>query len=344
MTTSTATSRRPVAATHVLRATDLGAEAIREVLADAAAIKQDPASASECLRGRSLVMLFEKPSLRTRVSFEIGMSRLGGTAVYLDHREERLGRRESIADYARNLERWCDAIVGRVHEHATLETLAAWSSVPVINALSEKFHPCQALADFMTLIEQGRDPASLRLAFLGDGNNVCQSLMETAAILGSSFLAVTPPSCRPAPEIVAECRRLAERSGGEVACSDSIEAIAGVDAVYTDAWISMGQADSAAKRRQLEPYRVDARTMEIAGPSALFMHCLPAHRGEEVLDEVIDSPASVVFDQAENRLHAQNALLRRLLLPSPPPRIEVKMRRRPDRAGSRPASETKRTS
>jgi len=344
MTTSTATSRRPVAATHVLRATDLGAEAIREVLADAAAIKQDPASASECLRGRSLVMLFEKPSLRTRVSFEIGMSRLGGTAVYLDHREERLGRRESIADYARNLERWCDAIVGRVHEHATLETLAAWSSVPVINALSEKFHPCQALADFMTLIEQGRDPASLRLAFLGDGNNVCQSLMETAAILGSSFLAVTPPSCRPAPEVVAECRRLAERSGGEVACSDSIESIAGVDAVYADAWISMGQADSAAKRRQLEPYRVDARTMEIAGPSALFMHCLPAHRGEEVLDEVIDSPASVVFDQAENRLHAQNALLRRLLLPSPPPRIEVKMRIRPDRAGSRPASETKRTS
>ncbi|MBM4105893.1 MAG: ornithine carbamoyltransferase [Phycisphaerae bacterium] len=342
MTTPSATPRRPGAATHVLRATDLGAEAIREVLADAAAIKQDPRSASESLRGRSLVMLFEKPSLRTRVSFEIGMSRLGGTAVYLDHREERLGRRESIADYARNLERWCDAIVGRVHEHATLEALAAWSRVPVINALSEKFHPCQALADFMTLIEQGRDPSTLRLAFVGDGNNVCQSLMETAAILGSSFLAVTPPSCRPDPQILAECRSLAARSGGEVACSDSIESIAGVDAVYADAWISMGEPDSAAKRQALEPYRVDARAMEIAGPSALFMHCLPAHRGEEVLDEVIDSPASVVFDQAENRLHAQNALLRRLL--SLPPRIEVKMRRRRDLAGSRTASETTRDS
>ena len=305
------------AAIHVLRGTDLGAEAIRAILAEAAdlkaALRRDPAATSTLLRGRSLVMLFEKPSLRTRVSFEIGMAKLGGTAVHLDHRAERLGVRESVADYARNLERWCDVIVARVFEHDTLEQLAEASSVPVINALSERFHPCQALADILTLAEHGRHAGECSLAFVGDGNNVCHSLMETVAILGGRFIAITPESCRPDETILAECRTLAAKSGAEILWSSDPADVAGADAVYTDAWISMGQADAAEKRADLTPYQVDASLMKAAGPQALFMHCLPAHRGEEVLDEVIDSPASVVFDQAENRMHAQNALLVRLI-------------------------------
>lgn len=305
------------AAIHVLRGTDLGAEAIREILAEAAdlkaALRRDPAATSTLLRGRSLVMLFEKPSLRTRVSFEIGMAKLGGSAVHLDHRTERLGVRESVSDYARNLERWCDVIVARVFEHATLEQLAEASSVPVINALSEQFHPCQALADVLTLAEHGRHAGEASIAFVGDGNNVCHSLMETVALLGGRFIAITPESCRPDERIFEECRSLATESGAEILWSSDPANVAGVDAVYTDAWISMGQSDAHDKRGRMTPYRVDAPLLETAGPQALFMHCLPAHRGEEVLDEVIDSPASVVFDQAENRMHAQNALLVRLI-------------------------------
>ena len=304
-------------ATHVLRGTDLGADAIREILAEAAdlkaALRRDPAATASLLRGRSLVMLFEKPSLRTRVSFEIGMAKLGGTAVHLDHRAERLGVRESVADYARNLERWCDVIVARVFEHATLEQLAEASSVPVVNALSERFHPCQALADLLTLAEHGRPLGEASIAFVGDGNNVCHSLMETVAILGGRFIAITPESCRPDERTLAECRELAKASGAEILWSDDPSSVAGADAVYTDAWISMGQSDAHDKRGRLTPYRVDPALMRKAGPEALFMHCLPAHRGEEVLDEVIDSPASVVYDQAENRMHAQNALLVRLI-------------------------------
>ncbi len=306
---------------HLLRATDLGRDGILELLAEAAelraALQADPRAGLERLAGRSLVMLFEKPSLRTRVSFEIGIGKLGGQAVHLDHRTERLGVRESIGDYARNLERWTDVVVARVFEHRTLEELARTSRVPVVNALSDRFHPCQALADLLTLADHGRAPGESAIAYVGEGNNVCHSLMESVAIVGGRFLAVTPPSFRPDPGIERECRRLAEASGAEIVCSDEVSAIAGADAIYTDTWFSMGDsADPAGvrdKRRVLEPYRVDAELMRIAGPQALFMHCLPAHRGEEVLDEVIDGPASVVFDQAENRMHAQNALLVRLL-------------------------------
>jgi ornithine carbamoyltransferase len=311
----TASSRS--GATHVLRGTDLGAEAIRGILAEAAdlkaALRRDPAATCSLLRGRSLVMLFEKPSLRTRVSFEIGMAKLGGTAVHLDHRAERLGVRESVADYARNLERWCDVVVARVFEHATLEQLAEASSVPVVNALSERFHPCQALADLLTLAEHGRPLGEASIAFVGDGNNVCHSLMETVALLGGRFVAITPESCRPDAQTLAECREIAAASGAEILWSEDPAAVSGADAIYTDAWISMGQTDAQEKRTQLEPYRVDPALMRKAGSQALFMHCLPAHRGEEVLDEVIDSPASVVYDQAENRMHAQNALLVHLI-------------------------------
>lgn len=302
---------------HLLRATDLGRDGLLELLAEAAELREvlrtDPRAGLDRLAGRSLTMLFEKPSLRTRVSFEIGMSKLGGIAVHLDHRTERLGVRESVADYARNLERWTDVVVARVFEHATLEHLAAASRVPVINALSERFHPCQAFADLLTLADHGRGPGECSIAYVGDGNNVCHSLMESIAVLGGRFVAVTPSSCRPDPAIEQECRVLAEASGAEIAWTEDLDAVSGADAVYADTWVSMGQSDAHDKRSILAPYRVDSALMRTAGPQALFMHCLPAHRGEEVLDEVIDGPASVVFDQAENRMHAQNALLIRLL-------------------------------
>jgi len=312
----------PAAVTpHLLRATDLGREGILELLAEAAelraALQSDPRAGLDRLAGRSLVMLFEKPSLRTRVSFEIGIGRLGGRAVHLDHRTERLGVRESIGDYARNLERWTDVVVARVFEHRTLEQLAEASRVPVVNALSDRFHPCQALADLLTLADHGRPPGESAIAYVGEGNNVCHSLMESIAVVGGRFLAITPPDRRPDRGIEQECRSLAEASGAEIVLDEDVAAVAGADAVYTDTWFSMGDAadpDLARdKRRGLERYRVDAELMRLAGPQALFMHCLPAHRGEEVLDEVIDGPASVVFDQAENRMHAQNALLLRLL-------------------------------
>lgn len=297
----------------ILRNRDLGPKETLAVLELAAAVKREPAAFADALRGRSMVMLFEKPSLRTRVSFELGFARLGGSAVHLDHRGEPIGAREPVEDCGRNLERWADLLVARVHRHETLEALAACCRAPVINALSDRFHPCQALADLATLAERGIPPAELRLAFVGAGNNVCHSLMETVAMLGGSFIAVTPRCRRPDPRIEAECRDLAADSGGEVRWSDELAAIRGADAVYTDTWVSMGEQDDPAKRAALEPYRVDGEAMSIAGAHAIFMHCLPAHRGEEVSPQVIDGPASAVFDQAENRLHAQNALMLRLL-------------------------------
>jgi ornithine carbamoyltransferase len=297
----------------VLRSLDLAPQEILAILDLAAALKREPAAFADSLRGRGLVMLFEKPSLRTRVSFELGFARLGGAAVHLDHRGEAIGQRETIEDYGRNLERWADLVVARVHRHDTLERLAAACRVPVINALSDRFHPCQALADFLTLSERGIPIPEARLAFVGAGNNVCHSLMETAALLGAEFVAVTPPDCRPDAAIEQECRELAAERGGRVRWSGELEAIRGVHAVYTDAWISMGERDDAARRAALEAYRIDERAMSIAGPRAIFMHCLPAHRGEEVCSAVIDGPRSAVFDQAENRLHAQNALMLRLL-------------------------------
>jgi len=320
----------PAAVTpHLLRTTDLGREGVLEVLVEAAQLRAelrvDPRAGLDRLAGRSLVMLFEKPSLRTRVSFEIGIAKLGGHAVHLDHRTERLGVRESIGDYARNLERWTDVVVARVFEHRTLEQLAEASRVPVVNALSDRFHPCQALADLLTLADHGRPPGESAIAYVGEGNNVCHSLMESIAVVGGRFLAITPPDRRPDRGIEQECRALAEASGAKIEWSDDPAAVAGADAVYTDTWFSMGSSMGSSmgdaadpdlardKRRELAGYRVDAELMRIAGPQALFMHCLPAHRGEEVLDEVIDGPASVVFDQAENRMHAQNALLFRLL-------------------------------
>jgi ornithine carbamoyltransferase len=273
---------------------------------------------------RSIVLLFEKPSLRTRVSFEVGFARMGGHAVYLDHERQRIGQRESVADYGRNLERWCDCIVARTMEQRTIESLAARTSIPVINALSDLHHPCQALADFMTLAELGFDFSRDQLAWIGDGNNVCHSLIELAATLGTSMVICTPEGFEPSPAIMRDAEARACRSGASLRYTHDPRGIQGSFAVYTDAWISMGAEpdpqEAARIRRVFAPYRVTAEAMAVAGPNAFFMHCLPAHRGEEVLDDVIDDPRSVVFDQAENRLHMQNALLLSLLSSPAPAR------------------------
>jgi ornithine carbamoyltransferase len=302
-----------LAGRSVLQLSDLSLGEIRTILDSAAAMKRDYDAWRGALAQRSAVLLFEKPSLRTRVSFEIGLAKLGAHAVYLDHQGSPIGERESVEDYGRNLERWADVLVARVHAHATCERLAACCKVPVICALSDIAHPCQILADALTLEEHGVRLDSMRLAFVGDGNNVCNSLMELAAISGGSIVVVTPKGYAPHAKVVARCGELAAISGGSIELSSDITAVRGADAVYTDAWLSMGQRDDGAKVAAMRSYQVNENVMRIAGPKALFMHCLPAHRGEEVTNDVIDGPNSVVFDQAENRMHAQNALVAHVL-------------------------------
>ncbi len=288
---------------------------IRQILSSAAHIKADPKAYTHALEGRSAIMLFEKPSLRTRVSFQVGIARMGGTSVYMDHATQRLGERESVYDYGKNLERWVDLIIARVYSQRVIEELAAASRVPVINALSDIHHPCQALADLLTVAEHmcagNLDRLrEVKIAYMGDGNNVCHSLMHAATALGANVVAITPKGYEPNAEVVKECEDFAKASGGSVEVTNSVAAIAGAHAVYTDVWLSMGQADASGKRmRAFTPYRVDPEMMAKAAPNAIFMHCLPANRGVEVTDEVIDAPTSVVFDQAENRMWAQNGLM-----------------------------------
>jgi ornithine carbamoyltransferase len=259
------------------------------------------------LAGRSIALVFEKPSLRTRVTFEVGMAQLGGAAVYLAAQDIGLGRRESVEDVARNLGRWVNAIVARTFEQATVERLARHAGVPVINGLSDHEHPCQALADLFTLWERGLDLGKLHLAWVGDGNNVCHSVMLLAALMGTELRVACPPGYEPAPAVVEAARAL----GGQVTVTaDIAEAAHDADAIYTDVWISMGQ--EAQRERRLEAfgrYQVNDRLVALARPGALVMHCLPAHRGEEITDSVVDGPHSVVLDQAENRLHVQKAVL-----------------------------------
>ncbi len=278
-------------------------------------IKSAPGSFARALAGKQLAMIFEKPSLRTRVTFEVAMTSMGGSAIYLDESRQRLGEREAIQDVARNLERWVDGIVARTFAHSTVCALAEHASVPVINALTDRWHPCQALADFFTLRERFGKLAGLRMSYVGDGNNVCHSLMATAAKLGVQFTVATPPGFEPNPEIVRVAQHDAQASSGSLRlCQDPLEAVGGAQAVYTDVWASMGQeAEAAARERAFAAYQVNETLMAAAGPHALFMHCLPAHRGQEVTDAVIDSPRSLVYDQAENRLHVQKALLFLLL-------------------------------
>ncbi|PDW04965.1 ornithine carbamoyltransferase [Candidatus Viridilinea mediisalina] len=267
------------------------------------------------LRGKTLALVFEKPSLRTRVAFEAGMTQLGGNGSYLSANDIDMGGRESVPDVARNLSRWVQAIAARVFKHGTVETLARHANIPIINALSDREHPCQALADCLTLREQFGHLQGLRLAYMGDGNNVCHSLMLLGGILGVSVSVACPPDYRPDAEILAHAQHLAAASGATIqVTANPIEAARGANAIYTDVWTSMGQEHEAARRRPVfQPYQVNAALMAQADANVRFMHCLPVHREEEVTTEIIDGPQSVVFDQAENRLHVQKALILTLL-------------------------------
>ena len=260
------------------------------------------------LEGRAMAMIFEKPSLRTRVTFEIGIAQLGGMSVYLAAGDIRLGERESVPDIARNLSRWVDLIVARTFSHDTVRALAAHASVPVINALSDREHPCQVLADCFTLIEHHKKLSGLRLAFVGDGNNMVHSWMLAASLLGVEFRLACPRGYEPDPEIVAALRHA---SGPPMMITHSVEEAArGADALYTDVWTSMGQEAEAERRREVfRDYQLNARTLALAKRGAVVMHCLPAHRGDEITADVLDGDSSIVLDQAENRLHVQKAIM-----------------------------------
>jgi ornithine carbamoyltransferase len=291
---------------------DLSRDELLEALELSAEVKRNPSRFAASLSGRYLALLFEKPSLRTRMTFELAIKQLGGDSVLSNGV---IGEREPVKDIARNLDRWTHAIVARTFAQSTIEELAHWSSVPVINALSDLYHPCQALADVLTLAEKFGRLGKLKLAFVGDGNNVAHSLMLDAARLGMDFAIACPEGYQPQPAIVAKARELAAENGCEIfQSSDPFEAVRGAHGVYTDVWASMGQENEAARRQAVfARYQVSKALMQAAREDAVFMHCLPAKRGQEVTDEVIEMPRSVVFDQAENRLHAQKALLLMLL-------------------------------
>ena len=283
----------------------------RELLQRTADIKARPSRFASMLRGKHIALIFEKPSLRTRVTFEVGIQSMGGDVVFLDHTQARLGERESIPDVARNLECWVQGIVARVYEQRVLEEMAASINIPVVNALSDKFHPCQALADYFTLEEKIGSLKGFKLAYVGDGNNVCHSLLILTARLGVNFRIATPPNYAPAPDVLADAKRAAKETRARIELfTNPSEAVAGAQAVYTDSWTSMGfEAEEKVRRNVFKAYQVNRKLMEQAAPGAFFMHCLPAHRGAEVTDEVLDSPTSIVLKQSENRMYVQKAIL-----------------------------------
>ena len=307
--------RTPAAKRDYVNENDWRPGEIEKLLELAAQIKSRPDDWRSALSGRSLAMIFEKSSTRTRVSFEAGMFQLGGLGMFLSSRDLQLGRGEPISDTARVLSRYADGIMARTYAHSTVEDLARFASVPVINGLSDLLHPCQALADFLTIQERFGTTRGFALCYVGDGNNVAHSLLVTGAKLGARVSVVTPPGFEPRPEVVGWAKAAARETGGSVLVTTSLEEGAALArAIYTDVWASMGQEAEAAERaKKFEPYRVTRRVMEMAEPDAIFLHCLPAHRGEEVATDVIDAPGSAVFDQAENRLHAQKGLLVTLL-------------------------------
>ncbi len=292
---------------------DMSPHDIRRVVNTALIMKSG--RSPSVLKGKTLALLFEKPSLRTRVSFDVAMQQLGGHAVYLSPAEVGLGEREPVADVARVLSRYVDAIATRTFEQETVEELARWADVPVINALSDGEHPCQALADLLTIYEKKGRWRGLVLAFVGDGNNVARSLMLGSALAGMDFRIASPQGYGISTELVDKAKSLAAASGAAVVCVESPqEAVSGADVVYTDVWMSMGQEKEQAERqRAFSGYQVNAELLALASPDAIVMHDLPAHRGEEIADEVIEGPQSVIFDQAENRLHAQKAVLSLIL-------------------------------
>jgi ornithine carbamoyltransferase len=301
----------PLAPRDLISIHDLAPAEILSLFSLTAMLKQRPADFRTALSGKQMVMFFEKPSLRTRLTFEAGMDSLGGSTFFVDQTASRLNARESLYDIAHNLERWIDIIVLRTYSHPVVEEMATYAGVPVINALSELEHPCQALADFFTLQEHFGDLRKIHFAYVGDGNNMAHSLLLAGASVGAKVSIATPERYGLNPVIVTMAKAIAEETKATLRImTDARKAVVGADAVYTDAWASMGHESEAAERAAIfGPYQVNAALMQLAKPHARFMHCLPAHRGSEVTDQVIDSLNSVVFDQAENRLHIQKAIL-----------------------------------
>ncbi len=312
-----------MAARHFLSVLDLAADEALSVLQLAHAIKRSPANYRDKLTDRTLAMIFQKRSTRTRVSFEVGAYELGGHALFLSSQDIQIGRGETIADTARVVSRYCAGIMARVHGHDILEEMAAHATVPVINGLSDLLHPCQTMADAMTMIEHftpgdGFDVQTLqgrKLAYVGDAaNNMANSLLLTGALLGMDVVVVGPDGYQPNEDMVQRARAVAEKSGASIHVTADLDGVVGAHSVYTDVWTSMGQeAEKERRLADLADYQVDAALMARAAPDAVFMHCLPAHRGEEVSAEVCDGPQSIIFDQAENRLHAQKALMVHLM-------------------------------
>jgi ornithine carbamoyltransferase len=298
---------------HLLSMQDLSTKEVEVILDKAAELKQKlkKGEPHEILQGKTLAMIFEKPSTRTRVSFEVAMNQLGGHAIYLGVKDIQIGRGETIADTARTLSRYVDGIVVRLFKHVDAVELARHSSVPVINGLTDMHHPCQTLADLLTIREKKGRLKGLKVAWVGDGNNVCNSLMQGCSLLGINFSAACPKGFEPCLDVVKQAEENARTSGAKITVlADPKKAVEGADVVYTDVWVSMGQEKEAKKRtRAFKAYQVNASLLQLAKADAIFMHCLPAHRGLEVTEDVIDGPHSVVWDQAENRLHAQKALL-----------------------------------
>lgn len=298
---------------HFLTIKDLTQAQFLALIDLAKDVKANPAKYSQALAGKSIVTLYEKQSLRTRVTFDIGIAKLGGHSVYLDQNNGALGKRESVADFAKNISCWADGIVARTFSHQTCEELAQAGTVPVVNSLSDMYHPCQGMADFLSLAEKFDDLSKIKLAYIGDGNNVTHSLMFAAALCGSDMVVVCPQGCFPDGQVVLEAQAIAEQHGGMLTLSCDPQAAKGADAIYTDTWISMGDDVSYDDiKDKFAPYQVNESMMSDLGID-YFMHCQPAHIDQEVTQAVFDGEQSLVLRQAENRMHAQNAVLITLL-------------------------------
>lgn len=294
---------------------DFTSDELTQLLSLAREIKSHPEAFAQALRGQTLAMIFEKPSLRTRVTFDVGIQQLGGFSLYLSPQEISLGKRESVHDVARNLERMVQAIMIRTFGHHLVEEMARFASVPIINGLTDFSHPCQAMADYLTMLELKGRVRGLKVTYIGDGNNVANSLLFAGARLGAHVTVASPSGYEPAPEVMEWVREHGRATGSTCrVTNDPRDASRGADVIYTDVWASMGQeAEAEARKRLFQPYQVTQALFAEAADDAIFMHCLPAHRGEEVAADVMDSPRSVVFQQAENRLHAQKAIMHALM-------------------------------
>ena len=308
-------ARRGMRGRDFVSVDDFSTGEIQSIIKLARDMKVHPGRYRKSLDGKMMALIFEKPSLRTRTTFTVGIKQLGGDSLLLTPADISLGKRESVYDVAKNLERMVDGIMIRTFGHDICTGLATHAAIPIINGLTDYEHPCQAMADFMTVLECKKSLKGRKLCYVGDGNNVAHSLLLAAAKLGALFVAGTPATFQPDQQLMARCRKIAEQTGATIIwTAEPAEAVRDADMVYTDTWASMGQEAETEQRRGIfRPYQVNKELFSHAKPDAIFMHCLPAHRGEEVTDEVIDSPNSVVFQQAENRLHVQKAIMHELL-------------------------------